>query len=325
MTNVLPGESIPAKHINLKLRPGLLQVSNLWWIESNARRYAPTAQESVVGVVISRSGEGWRVDIGAAHMASLDGTLDGLVFEGATKRNRSNLKVDSVIYAQVSLAHKDMEQELECLDAQTRKAGEFGELKGGLLTRSLHSPFSFTIPIPLFSLNELRQSFGPKPLPPTATGCQVPAGAAIRMNQEAEARYCYRKGYRGCRPGWWEYARAAGEEVLRDTGYMSPDSLHMRRITQSSSATLDRFVGLRLEAEVTLSSSLGGCAPACCIRMLLPLVLSIPVLLLLCSSHLGGLAAGNTTVVRPCSGGFFTFSGELERLIVRSYKVIDWL
>ncbi|KAI0729534.1 exosome complex exonuclease RRP40 [Irpex lacteus] len=157
MTNVLPGESIPAKHTNLKPRPGLLQVSNvveetavvstkvgklkqsannkLWWIESNARRYAPTAQESVVGVVISRSGEGWRVDIGAAHVASLDGTLDGLVFEGATKRNRSNLKVDSVIYAQVSLAHKDMEPELECLDAQTRKAGEFGELKGGLLTR----------------------------------------------------------------------------------------------------------------------------------------------------------------------------------------------
>ncbi len=60
MTYVLPGESVPAKHVNLKLGPGLLQVSNvgeeaavvstkagelkhsannkLWWIESNARR-----------------------------------------------------------------------------------------------------------------------------------------------------------------------------------------------------------------------------------------------------------------------------------------------
>lgn len=94
------------------------------------------------------------MDIGAAHMAS----LDGLDFEGATKRNRPNLKVRKLIsqfvcfvlsiftcaatgqlgnlqYAQVSLAHKDMEPELECLDARTRKAGEFGELKGGLLTR----------------------------------------------------------------------------------------------------------------------------------------------------------------------------------------------
>ena len=40
-------------------------------------------------MVIARSGENWRVDIGAAHMA----TLDGLAFEGATKRNRPNLKV----------------------------------------------------------------------------------------------------------------------------------------------------------------------------------------------------------------------------------------
>lgn len=43
----------------------------------------------MIGVVIARSGENWRVDIGAAHMAN----LDGLAFEGATKRNRPNLKV----------------------------------------------------------------------------------------------------------------------------------------------------------------------------------------------------------------------------------------
>jgi exosome complex component RRP40 len=49
----------------------------------------PAAQESVIGTVIARSGENWRVDIGAAHMAN----LDGLAFEGATKRNRPSLKV----------------------------------------------------------------------------------------------------------------------------------------------------------------------------------------------------------------------------------------
>jgi exosome complex component RRP40 len=54
-------------------------------------QYVPAAQESVVGTVIARSGENWRVDIGAAHMAN----LDGLAFEGATKRNRPNLKVRS--------------------------------------------------------------------------------------------------------------------------------------------------------------------------------------------------------------------------------------
>lgn len=57
---ILPGEQVPAKHVNLKLGPGLTQLSNVgqegsvisikagelkhsannsrWWIESNSRR-----------------------------------------------------------------------------------------------------------------------------------------------------------------------------------------------------------------------------------------------------------------------------------------------
>ncbi|RPD62201.1 exosome complex exonuclease RRP40 [Lentinus tigrinus ALCF2SS1-7] len=172
MTSVLPGENVPAQHVNLKLGPGLLQQTSVggtsaivstragevqhsanrsrWWIEGNSRRYSPAPQESVVGVVVSRSGENWRVDIGSAHMA----TLDGLAFEGATKRNRPNLKVGSLLYARVSLAHKDMEPELECFDAQTRKSEGFGELKGGFLVqcslkmcRLLLDPQHFLFPL----------------------------------------------------------------------------------------------------------------------------------------------------------------------------------
>lgn len=43
----------------------------------------------MVGVIIQKVGEGFRVDIGSAHYAS----LDGLAFESATKRNKPNLKV----------------------------------------------------------------------------------------------------------------------------------------------------------------------------------------------------------------------------------------
>ncbi|KAF8842128.1 hypothetical protein BDN67DRAFT_989283 [Paxillus ammoniavirescens] len=156
---VLPGEYVPAQHVNLKLGPGLLQLAtphapaaglssqpivsvragalnysankSKWWVEGNSRRYVPAPQESVIGTVTGRSGEGWRVDIGSAHPAS----LDGLAFEGATKRNKPNLKVGSLLYARVSLAHKDMEPELECFDAQTHKAEGFGELKGGFVTQ----------------------------------------------------------------------------------------------------------------------------------------------------------------------------------------------
>ncbi|EFI27164.1 exosome complex exonuclease RRP40 [Coprinopsis cinerea okayama7 len=175
MAVVLPGEQVPAKHVNLKLGPGLLQQSNYtgessettvistkagvlnhstnrskWWVEGNSRRYVPAPQESVIGVVTQRLGEGYRVDIGSAHQAS----LDALAFEGATKRNKPNLKVGSLIYARVSLAHKDMEPELECFDAQTRKAEGFGELKGGFmikcslkLCRDLLDPRHFLFPL----------------------------------------------------------------------------------------------------------------------------------------------------------------------------------
>jgi len=151
---VLPGTVVPAQHVNLKLGPGLLTVSNAndstpqiistkagqlhhsangskWWVENNSRQYVPASQESVIGSVVQRVGEGYRVDIGSAHSAS----LDGLAFEGATKRNKPNLKVGSLVYARVSLAHKDMEPELECFNAQTRKADGFGEVKGGFLIK----------------------------------------------------------------------------------------------------------------------------------------------------------------------------------------------
>ncbi|KAF7299015.1 hypothetical protein MIND_00849800 [Mycena indigotica] len=146
---VLPGQIVPAQHVNLKLGPGLLQTASSsiiatragslhhstnrskWWIENNSRRYVPAAQESVIGVIVQKAGEGFRVDIGSAHSAS----LDGLAFEGVTKRSKPNLKIGTLVYARVSLAHKDMEPELECFDAQTRKAAGFGELKGGFMVR----------------------------------------------------------------------------------------------------------------------------------------------------------------------------------------------
>jgi exosome complex RNA-binding protein Rrp4 len=55
-------------------------------------KYVPIAQENVIGTIVGRAGvDGWRVDIGGAHQAN----LDGLAFEGATKRNKPNLKVES--------------------------------------------------------------------------------------------------------------------------------------------------------------------------------------------------------------------------------------
>ncbi|CAI9549472.1 unnamed protein product, partial [Staurois parvus] len=55
----------------------------------------------------------FKVDIGGSDQAS----LSYLFFEGATKKNRPNIKVGDLIYGQVIVANKDMEPELACIDS----------------------------------------------------------------------------------------------------------------------------------------------------------------------------------------------------------------
>ncbi|KAJ7695658.1 hypothetical protein B0H17DRAFT_930203 [Mycena rosella] len=191
MSIVLPGQHVPAQHVNLKLGPGLVQTvgnatsgastsasiiatragslnhsanGSKWWVENNSRRYVPAPQESVIGVIIQKAGEGFRVDIGSAQPAS----LNELAFEGATKRNKPNLKIGNLVYARISLAHKDMEPELECFDAQTRKSEGFGELKGGFMVRC--------------SLGMCRQLLDPKHFLLPLLGARFPLDAAVGVN-----------------------------------------------------------------------------------------------------------------------------------------------
>lgn len=53
------------------------------------QQYTPQPPEPVLGIIIARHAEGYRVDIGSSQAAA----LDALAFEGATKRNKPNLKV----------------------------------------------------------------------------------------------------------------------------------------------------------------------------------------------------------------------------------------
>jgi exosome complex component RRP40 len=48
----------------------------------------------VIGIIVARHAEGYRVDIGASQMAS----LEALAFEGATKRSKPNLKVRRALF-----------------------------------------------------------------------------------------------------------------------------------------------------------------------------------------------------------------------------------
>ena len=63
----------------------ILSLSSLWTFP----QYIPVQKELVLGTIIARHAEGYRVELGTAQMA----TLDALAFEGATKRSKPNLKV----------------------------------------------------------------------------------------------------------------------------------------------------------------------------------------------------------------------------------------
>uniref|UniRef100_A0A3B3BWH6 Exosome complex component RRP40 n=1 Tax=Oryzias melastigma TaxID=30732 RepID=A0A3B3BWH6_ORYME len=95
------------------------------------QQYVATKGETVIGIVTARGGDIFRVDFGGSELAS----LSYLAFEGATKRNRPNVQVGDLVFAQFLIANKDMEPELVCIDGSGRAngMGVFGP--GGLLIK----------------------------------------------------------------------------------------------------------------------------------------------------------------------------------------------
>ncbi|CAG9863065.1 unnamed protein product [Phyllotreta striolata] len=117
-------------------QPGKLYFKspNVYWIEGNRNRYIPKKYDLVVGVIVKKSGDMLKVDIGSAEHAS----LSLLAFEGATKKQKPDVQVGDIVYAKLLNAHREMEPELVCVDSYYR-AGTLGVLSndGFLMNISL--------------------------------------------------------------------------------------------------------------------------------------------------------------------------------------------
>lgn len=99
-------------------RCGILRrKANVFFVDCYQKRYIPVRNDPVVGVVTSKSGDIFRVDIGGSELAA----LSYLSFEGASKKNRPDVNVGDVIYAKVLIANRDLEPELICVDSYGRK------------------------------------------------------------------------------------------------------------------------------------------------------------------------------------------------------------
>ncbi|KAJ9590310.1 hypothetical protein L9F63_027851 [Diploptera punctata] len=124
---------------------------NTYWVDSHRKRYVPARGETVVGIVLNKAGEIFKVDIGSSEQAS----LAYLAFEGATKKNRPDIQVD-------------MEPELVCVDSYGKK-GKLGQLQG--------DGFLFSC-----SLNLVRKILNPKCPLLKILGREIPFDIAVGMN-----------------------------------------------------------------------------------------------------------------------------------------------
>ncbi|GAA5823975.1 hypothetical protein JCM5353_007358 [Sporobolomyces roseus] len=135
------------------------------WLESTLKRYTPSPPEPILGIIVARHAEGYRVDIGSSQSAS----LDALAFEGATKRNKPNLKIGTIVYGYLLPTPPFSEPELSCVDQTTQKSQGFGELQDGFLIRSIE-------------LSRCRQLLSEKNGVLARLGSKFPFEVAVGMN-----------------------------------------------------------------------------------------------------------------------------------------------
>ena len=101
--------------------------------DSGSKRYISREGDTVVGVVVERGAENYRISLGGSRVAQ----LPVLAFDGASKRNKPNLQVGTIVYARVSRVDRDLSPVLSCEVVSGPKkdwvTGEsvFGELAGG--------------------------------------------------------------------------------------------------------------------------------------------------------------------------------------------------
>lgn len=105
----------------------------LFWIDYYKKKYTPVKDDIVVGIVVAKTSETFKVDIGSSELA----TLPYLAFTNATKKNRPDIKVGNVLAAKVKIATPFMESEISCVEYANSVL--LGQLENGfLITVSLN-------------------------------------------------------------------------------------------------------------------------------------------------------------------------------------------
>ena len=108
--------------------------SNEEVFKSLGKYYSPKVDDPVLGVIVQKTSEFYKVDIGSYTHAILSSSE----FEGATKKQKPNLNLGDVIFARILKVNKFDAPLLSCISLHEHKnwaSGEsfFGNLKGGMV------------------------------------------------------------------------------------------------------------------------------------------------------------------------------------------------
>lgn len=119
------GDHILAEYAGTVVKYSRKQDYKLWMV-ANHKRYIPQAKDMIIGRVVDKMGDFLHIDMSAPFR----GVLPLMSFEGATKKNRPDAKIGTLVYARVVSATPGMDVELSCVDEKGKSCG-FGILHGG--------------------------------------------------------------------------------------------------------------------------------------------------------------------------------------------------
>ena len=87
--------------------------SHFYILEKHRKQYYPKVGDQIVGVIEDRGGDFFRVNI----FSGVPAIMSRLAFDGATKRNRPELRKGDILYCQVASAQPDVDVELTCMSS----------------------------------------------------------------------------------------------------------------------------------------------------------------------------------------------------------------
>lgn len=111
------------------------------WVETNTRRYNWHVNDYIIGTIVEKNVESYKVDVGNGQY----GSLSTIAFDGATVHNCPKLHIGDLIYCRVGNVNSYLTPELTCCVLDNKRdwvTGEamFGPLTGGMVV-NLSSKF----------------------------------------------------------------------------------------------------------------------------------------------------------------------------------------